>query len=331
MRSAIRRDLFSVSLDYKRAADELRHIEYNIGNEFDGKKVLSFLRSQAGLSARLINSLKRIENGITLNGVHIRTIDIVHTGDILAVNIPDDENTAEPIYYPLEIIYVDCDNIIINKPAGLAMHQTHNHQGDTLANAVSSYFQSKGKCVTFRAVGRLDKGTSGLVLCALNRLAASKLSGNLKKTYYALVSGEYNGSGTIDKPIYRPDPMKTLRAVGETGDRAVTHWEAVMTDGKISFLKINLETGRTHQIRVHFASEGTPLCGDDMYGSIDKRITRPALHCGNMSFKHPVTDEFMSFFAPLPDDIASLLPDKNFTNFLNDKLIINRSLVITQQ
>ena len=168
----------------------------------------------------------------------------------------------------------------------------------------------KNKNVTFRAVGRLDKSTSGLVIVALNKLSASKLSGEFNKIYFAVAGGEYRGSGTIDKPIYRPDPMKTLRAVGETGDFAVTHWESIATDGKCSFLKINLETGRTHQIRVHFASMGTPLCGDDMYGSKDTRISRAALHCGEVDFVHPVTGEKMHFSVPVPEDIFTIIPKK---------------------
>lgn len=287
----------------------MRHIEFVIDEAYNGKKVNAYLRSSARLSARLVNSLKRVENGITLNGVHTRTVDILHTGDLLCVNIPDDSNQIEPVEYPLDIVYEDDDVLLINKPAGLAMHPTHNHQGDTLANAVAAYFFKQGKNVTFRAVGRLDKSTSGLVLVALNKMAASKLSGEFHKVYYAVVGGEYHGKGTINKPIYRPDPMKTLRAVGETGDTAVTHWEALATDGMCSLLKINLETGRTHQIRVHFASMGTPLCGDDMYGSCDKRISRAALHCGDISFTHPVNGEKLSFSVPVPHDIAAIIPE----------------------
>lgn len=286
----------------------MRHIEFVIDESYNGKKVNVYLRGCAKLSARLVNSLKRIENGITLNGNHIRTVDIIHTGDVLAVNIPEDASEIEPIEYPLDIIYEDDDILLINKPAGLAMHPTHNHQGDTLANAVAAYFLKKGKNVTFRAVGRLDKSTSGIVIVALNKLAASKLSGAFDKTYLAVVCGEYHGRGTIDKPIYRPDPMKTLRAVGETGDFAVTHWEAISTDGKCSLLKINLETGRTHQIRVHFASMGTPLCGDDMYGSDDNRIGRAALHCGKIDFVHPVNGEKLQFSVPVPEDMEKIIP-----------------------
>lgn len=289
----------------------MRHIEFVIDESYNEKKVNVYLRTCAKFSARLVNSLKRAENGITLNGEHTRTVDILHTGDILAVNIPEDSSEIEPIEYPLDIVYEDDDILLINKPAGLAMHPTHNHQGDTLANAVAAYFRNKNKNVTFRAVGRLDKGTSGLVLVALNKFAASKLSGNFNKIYYAVAGGEYHGSGTVDKPIYRPDPMKTLRAVGETGDAAVTHWESLITDGKHTLLRIRLETGRTHQIRVHFASMGTPLCGDDMYGSTDNRILRAALHCGEIDFIHPVTNDKMHFEVPYPEDFAAIIPKNN--------------------
>lgn len=287
----------------------MRHIEFIINEQYNGKKVIAYLRGEAKLSARLVNTLKRTENGITLNGKHIRTIDLLHLGDILAVNIPEDNNEIEPVEYPLDIVYADNDILVINKPAGLAMHPTHNHQGDTLANGVAAYFQSKGQNVAFRAVGRLDKSTSGLVLCALNKYAASRLAGNFKKTYFAVVKGAYDGSGTIDKPIYRPDPMKTMRAAGTQGDEAVTHWKALWTDGENSLLEIDLETGRTHQIRVHFSSEGSPLCGDDMYGSTDTRISRAALHCGILDFVHPVTGEPLHFEVPMPDDMASLVND----------------------
>ncbi len=285
----------------------MRHIEFLIDEKYEGKKVIAYLRGQAKLSARLVNTLKRTEKGITLNGEHIRTVDMLREGDILAVNIPEDKNEIEPVEYPLDIVFEDNDILVINKPAGLAMHPTHNHQGDTLANAVASYFLSQGRNVAFRAVGRLDKCTSGLVLCALNKYAAARLSGNFEKTYFALVKGEYEGAGTIDTPIYRPDPMKTFRASGENGDTAVTHWQALASDGDTSLMKITLETGRTHQIRVHFSSIGSPLCGDDMYGSTDMRTDRAALHCGILDFVHPVTGESLHFEVPLPEDMQKIV------------------------
>lgn len=161
----------------------------------------------------------------------------------------------------IDVIYEDADLLAVNKSPFLAMHPTHNHQGDTFANAVAGHLQSEGKSAVFRCVGRLDKGTSGVVVCALNRYAAARLSGNISKKYIAVVRGRFEGSGTINKPIYRPDPMKTLRACGDMpgSESAVTHWESLYSSDEYSLLSLTLETGRTHQIRVHFASmDATP-------------------------------------------------------------------------
>lgn len=280
-----------------------RNIKFTISPEFDGAKVNHYLRGRAKLSCRLVNSLKRVPDGIMLNGAHTRTIDIIHTGDILEVNIPEDETQVEPIHFPLDIVYEDEDLLVISKPPFLAMHPTHNHQGDTLANAVAAYFHEQGKQVTFRCIGRLDRDTSGLVVCALNKYSAARLSGNINKEYMAIATGVYEGSGTIDKPIIRPHPNHTYRAVGEGGLPSVTHWTAVESRNNMTLLRINLETGRTHQIRVHFASMGTPLAGDDMYGDNHSLINRHSLHCAKVKFIHPVTGEEVSFTAPLPEDM----------------------------
>ena len=145
------------------------------------------------------------------------------------------------------------------------------------------------------------------MIIALNGYVASRLSEcGVEKEYVAIAEGEYSGEGTIDKPIYRPDPMKTIRATGETGDRAVTHYKAEVTDGKRTVLRVRLETGRTHQIRVHFASMGTPLTGDSMYGKADPEITRQALHCGKIIFIHPVTQEKIEVNAPLWEDMQKI-------------------------
>lgn len=209
-----------------------RTIKYKIPEEFDEKKVIAYLKGEAKISARLLRSLKRTENGITLNGEHIRTVDILHTGDELKIEIPCPDGEIEPMNIPIDVIYEDDDLIAVNKSPFLACHPTHNHQGDTLANALAYHLKSEGKQSVFRAVGRLDKGTSGIVICALNKHSAAKIPKTAEKEYLAVVSGKTEKFGMIDKPIYRPDPMKTLRAVGEQGDRAVTHWETVATDGK---------------------------------------------------------------------------------------------------
>lgn len=287
----------------------LRTIEYTVEEYFEGKKLISFLRGHVKISVRLLRSLKRVDGGIKVNGSNARTIDIIHKGDKVTLTIHEDENHSIPVDYPLSVIYEDEDVLVIDKPAMLPMHESHNHQGDTLANAVSGYLHKKGKSLSFRAVGRLDKGTSGLVICALNSHAAARLSGNFEKTYFAIATGHYEESGTIDKPIYRPDPMKTYRTADDRGDRAVTHYNVIESGKDYSLLKINLETGRTHQIRVHFAYLGTPLFGDRMYGKEHPLIERQALHCGCVSFIHPVTGERVELEATLPEDMKGLLDE----------------------
>lgn len=278
-------------------------MEYRIDADFDGKPVKVFLRRALHMSARTVNILKNDPLGLLLNGEHVRTVDPMRVGDLLTLNLPDEENAIEPGDYScLDIVYEDDDLLVINKPANLAVHPTHNHQGDTLANAVAGYLTAKGKNAVFRAVGRLDKQTSGLVLIALNRHMASRLQDHYDKTYFAIAEGVLSGSGTIDTPIYRPDPGKTLRAAGPEGDPAVTHWTAVKTDGRHTLLRVTLETGRTHQIRVHFSSIGHPLAGDEMYGGHTACISRAALHCGEVRFTHPVSGIPMQIKVPVPDD-----------------------------
>lgn len=289
----------------------MRHIEWTIPPEYSGRKLLTFLRGEAGLSSRLTVSLKHVDDGILVNGVHARTVDIVRAGDIVAVNLPD----SAPEYLPggekPDVLYENEDVLVINKPAGIAVHPSHNHQGDTIANMTAAYLACEGRDTVFRAVGRLDKNTSGALVCALNPYSAARLTGKISKQYLAVACGCYEGEGTIDKPIIRPDPMKTLRAVGGGGLPAVTHWKAVATDGRVTLLRIVLETGRTHQIRVHFAAMGTPLLADEMYGAPDLRlyypgVMRTALHCMTVAFDAPVGGERLVIDAPLPDDLAVL-------------------------
>ena len=145
----------------------------------------------------------------------------------------------------------------------------------------------------------------------MNKHSAAKIPKTAEKEYLAVVSGKTEKFGTIDKPIYRPDPMKTLRAVGEQGDRAVTHWETIATDGEKSLVRVWLETGRTHQIRVHFASIGMPLVGDGMYGTDEMKLGHQLLHCAKVSFVHPVTGERMTLEAPMPEDMRKIVETLN--------------------
>lgn len=286
-----------------------RRLEFQIDERYESRKIREYLKNEARVSHRMLCILKRTPNGITVNGVHARTVDLLHAGDTLVLTLPKDEaaGTPTPTDIPIEILYIDDDLIVVNKQAGLAMHETHNHQGDALSNALAYYLAQRGESAVFRAVGRLDKGTSGIVVCARNKYCAARLSGQIQKTYFAVAGGVFTGGGTIDAPIFRPDPNKTLRAVGEGGERAVTHWEAMRTDGKCTLLRIQLETGRTHQIRVHFAHLGAPLVGDGMYGSTDLRLSHQALHCGECRFTHPVTGKALTITAPMPADMQALV------------------------
>ncbi|MBQ9850639.1 MAG: RluA family pseudouridine synthase [Clostridia bacterium] len=281
-----------------------REISYTVTQEYDGEKVAHFLRVHCGFSARIIRSIKFTPDGMKLNGIKTRTVDRLKTGDIVTVFLPDSGDAPTPIKADIKIIYEDDDILVINKSPFMAMHPTHNHQGDTLANAVASHLAERGINSSFRSVGRLDKGTSGVVVCALNSLSACRLSGNIKKEYMALVQGDLSGSGSIDVPIYRPDPMKTLRACSyEKGtESALTHWTAEENFDGATLIRLNLETGRTHQIRVHMAYSGHPLAGDDMYGGFMTEIGHHLLHCRSCRLTHPVTNEEMIFEAPLWDD-----------------------------
>lgn len=288
-----------------------RRIDFTIEERNNGEKVWEILKNEMQVSSRLITKLKHDPEGILLNGEHIRTVDFVKTGDILSITVPADmeEKTSAvaPLPYDLKVFYEDDDILIVDKPAGLPLHPSHNHQGDTLANAVAYHLEKQGKSAIFRSIGRLDRGTSGIVVCGLNRFVSGVLNGKIYKEYMAVCEGVYEGKGVIDRPIYRPDPIKTLRTVDERGEVAITEWKALSNKDGRTLLRIHLVTGRTHQIRVHFSSLGTPLTGDTMYGTPREDITRQALHCCYCKFTHPVTNEIIEIESPLPEDIAQFV------------------------
>ena len=294
-------------------------LQFAVPQENDGISVYNFLRAKCGVSYRLIKKLKRVPMGITANGQHIRTIDPLHGGDAVVLHIPEDENPTMPVELPIDIIYEDEHIAVINKPFGMPVHPAREHVADTLANAFSAHLMANGEPNSaFRVINRLDRDTSGLVLTAKNSHAASLLHGHTDKVYYAICQGTLTGSGTIDAPIRIMEGHGIQREVGEGGVRAVTHWQTLKnftvtaSDEKryeLTLLKIHLETGRTHQIRVHFTSLGMPLAGDDMYGGSRDLMERQALHCGQLDFFHPITGKKMHFAIPLPEDMAMLCKD----------------------
>lgn len=282
----------------------MREIIFKIDDKNSGLMIRDFLRN-FGVSSALLTKLKQDENGIKLNGKFAKAIEVLKSGDNLTVNIKNSGKMPEKFECEdVKVAYNDEDILVLNKPPLMPVHESRNHRGDTLANVAACYMESD---CAFRAVYRLDRDTSGLVLIAKNELAASKLAGKIKKDYYAVVSGKFEGEGTIDLPIRRVQESIIERGVFDDGERAVTHYKAIKTDGENTLLKLNLETGRTHQIRVHFSHLGAPLLGDTLYGGSCEKINRQALHCKTIYFTHPITHEKITVDSDFPKDFKGLI------------------------
>ena len=281
-------------------------MKFVVEKELDGINVQNFLKRHCNVSSRLLAKLKRTQNGITANGEHIRSIDILHSGDVVEIQMPEDENEIVPVDNPVEIVYEDDEVLIFNKPPFMPVHPVREHQLDTLANYAVYYARSKGENYAFRAVNRLDRDTSGLVLTAKSSFAMTYLTSRVKKVYVALCEGELSGSGTIDLPIRLKEGHTIQREVGEGGIKAITHYRAIKTMYGHTYVEFTLETGRTHQIRVHMSSIGHSLAGDDMYGGSRKYFDRQCLHCAELQFMHPVTHEIITVRKE-PDDWFEIL------------------------
>ena len=282
----------------------MREIIFKIDDKNSGLMIRDFLRN-FGVSSALLTKLKQDENGIKLNGKFAKAIEILKSGDNLTINIKNSGKMPEKFECEnVKVAYNDEDILVLNKPPLMPVHESRNHRGDTLANVAACYMESD---CAFRAVYRLDRDTSGLVLIAKNELAASKLAGKIKKDYYAVVSGKFEGRGTIDLPIRRVQESIIERGVFDDGERAITHYEAIKTDGENTLLKLNLETGRTHQIRVHFSHLCAPLLGDTLYGGNCEKINRQALHCKTIYFTHPITHEKITVDSDFPKDFKGLI------------------------
>ena len=278
-------------------------LKFTVPKQYDGVCAKRFLREYCTLSARMITSLKREKEGILLNGKILRTIDPVFEGQQVIVNLPDEASLyIAPVEGMLDIVYEDSFLLIVNKPPYVPVHPVKQYQTDTVANFVMAYSQKRGERYVFRAVNRLDRNTSGLVMIAKDRFTVNKLKHGVKKTYYAFVHGEVKEGGTVCTPIGLREDSKIVRHVLESGAPAITHYEVVNSAKEISLLKLWLETGKTHQIRCHMAYLGHPLLGDDLYGGSRELIQRHALHCEKMEFCHPVTGEAIEVRAEMPED-----------------------------
>lgn len=295
---------------------------YEIDENGAGFILRDYLRRKLLLSHRSLVNIKKHE-GISLNGRKPYMSTVLKEGDKLQIVVQDEpsENII-PEMMVLDIIYEDEYFIIINKPAGMPVHPTRNHFTGTLANGLANYWMQTNMNIKIRPVIRLDKNTSGLILFAKNahiqHLFSMKMGTNeFDKQYIAVISGRMkDNEGTIDAPISRESASSIKRIVCESGDRAITHYTILERFDNSCLAAITIETGRTHQIRVHMNSIGHPLLGDDLYGgdSGGCQIHRHALHADKMTLRHPVCHTWMSFEAPLPDDMHQLIEDLRAKN-----------------
>lgn len=288
-----------------------RIFEYQISSGEEGRKLGDFLREK-GYSRQLLRQLKETENGLLRNGQPTFMTIALKNGDRIRVRLLEKAEGSEaimPAPLPFEIVYEDEDLLVINKPADMPIHPSFQNHGNTLADALTWHYQQQGKEFVYRCINRLDRDTTGLLIVAKHQLSASILSDMVRKReihreYLAIVEGIPPEKGTISAPIGRKEGSAILREVNfETGEPARTHFTRLETRNGLSLVSLKLETGRTHQIRVHMAYIGCPLIGDYLYYPDHTRINRQALHSYRLSFLQPITGKALSFTAPLPEDM----------------------------
>ena len=292
-----------------------RQLIYEISHEFNNYTIDTFLKAQ-GYSSANITAIKKMPNNVVIDGQWVHMNRKLVAGETLTVNIIEEASSERipPVKIPLDIVYEDEDIIVINKPAGLSIHPSLNHYEDSLANGLAYYYEAQGKPFIFRCANRLDKNTSGLTVVAKHLVSGNILSTMVRnrhfyREYYAIVRGHLDeAEGTIDAPIGRMDNSIITRQVDfENGDNAITHYKVIEEKNGHSLVSIHLETGRTHQIRVHFKYIGHPLIGDHLYNPDMEWINRQALHSHKVCFTHPITKKAMEFVAPLPNDMQLVL------------------------
>lgn len=294
----------------------MRRLELTVTPELAGVKVDTLLRKRLGLSGTVVRRIKWLEDGILADGVRVYTDYRPEAGQVLSVRLSDPHRNSGvvPAPGPLDIVYEDEDVIVLNKAPGVSVHPGPGHFDDTLGNFLVDYYEKTGQEADFHPVHRLDRGTSGLIVTAKHPHAQEALKDQLhterfKRVYLAVCQGVPDPSaGAVDAPL-GPRPGSLMeQMVRPDGKRARTHYETLEVRNGRALLRLELDTGRTHQIRVHMAHMGCPLTGDFLYGTEDKAlIPRPALHSAELSFRHPLTGKALEFQSPLPEDMARLL------------------------
>ena len=295
---------------FKKEQQKYNLISYTSEEDSTLKEILL---DKLNFSVRSLSKMKR-EQSVLINGEFKKPSTSVKKGDLIEVKIEEDMANFEPQDLNLEILYDDFDIIMVNKPPFMVVHPTKSHYDKTIANGVTDYIIKNNEKVKVRFVNRLDMNTSGLVIVAKNAYAHHTLSvdmgeNKVEKTYITVVKGIVeNDSGTINQPIYRPTEDSIKRVIDERGQASVTHYKVLERLNDATILEVKLETGRTHQIRVHMEYIGHGIIGDELYGYVDEElINRQALHAYSLEFNQPRTKEKLNFKADIPEDMKNLI------------------------
>lgn len=293
------------------------NLTFLISIKYDKCVISKFLREEANLSSRFIKKAK-VEGRIKVNDNIIKMNYILKLGDVVTVNLARKESqNIEPENIPIDVVYEDEDILVVNKAPYMVVHPTKSHQSGTLANGLINYFNNTNQDCIVRLVSRLDMDTSGLIIIAKNQFSHAILAEQMcnkeifKKSYMAIVHHNLkNKIGTINQAIYRPAKDTIKRVVdNEHGQKSITHYEVVQSFKDADLVKLLLETGRTHQIRVHMNFLGHPIFGDSLYCDIDDKdlIKRQALHAYRLEFYHPKNNKKIVLEVPLPHDMKELI------------------------
>ena len=313
---------------------EYRQLEYLVSNEDGSISAGDIMRERLQLSSREVSRCKQFEDGVMVvnmqmsddeeissryETVPVRLIDILTPGQTLIVRIYEDNDNAGdivPTEGVIDIVYEDEDLIILNKEGDRVVHPSYAHYTDSLSNLLAGYYERTGQKHVIRTIGRLDRETSGLVIFAKNRHSAALLSKQTqdmsrRKEYLAICQGVFEQKdGTVDAAIRRRPDERMIREVHPEGKRAITHYSVEKQFEKYALVRLKLDTGRTHQIRVHMAYLGHPLIGDNFYGKENEDnydLTRAALHAYRIEFIHPISCDKIIVEAEIPDDMKALL------------------------
>lgn len=287
-------------------------LEYVAEQRDAGMKLMDVLHQSMDLSGRMIRRSKK-EKAIKLNDQRVSLNSRIRKGDVITIEMEMEKNIFEPQDIPVNVVYEDADLLIVNKQPFLVVHPTKGHPIGTLANGIAKLFLDEGLDIKIRFINRLDRDTSGLMMIAKNPYAQTVISeqmiaNEVTKEYTAIVMGRIeDDKGTIDAPIGLENEEDIERKVMEAGKPCVTHFEVIERYKNATLVRIQLETGRTHQIRVHFRHIGHSLYGDELYGGNHEQINRQALHCSRMVFKLARPSEIIELKAELPEDMLNLI------------------------